>query len=132
MLFLGNSIGLAYIKSMSMKCFAQNTKQITHSSNASYPKRGRSLYLLMREISTGRDCSEHSISCSKPHQGLYLNKYQTIFLSQVYHKLSSFVFPASLHTCSVQYRLARVLAMLANVIVSDSNVSDRPVGQSSR
>ena len=41
MLFLGNSIGLRYIqiykKNMFMKCFAQNTKQITHSSHASYP-----------------------------------------------------------------------------------------------
>ena len=41
MLFLGNSIGLRYIekyiKNMSKKCFAQHTKQITHSSHASYP-----------------------------------------------------------------------------------------------
>ena len=41
MLFLENSIGLRYIqiyiKNMSMKCFAQNTKQITHSSHASNP-----------------------------------------------------------------------------------------------
>ena len=42
MLFLGNSIGLRYINIYkkhihTMKCFAQNTKQITHSSHASYP-----------------------------------------------------------------------------------------------
>ena len=35
--FQAYSIGLRYIKNMSMKCFTQNTKQITHSSHASYP-----------------------------------------------------------------------------------------------
>ena len=38
-----------------------------------------------------------------------------LFLFQVYHKVSSFLFPASLHTCSLQCRLA--------LSVSDANVN---------
>ena len=39
-------------------------------------------------------CSEKTPSCSKPHQGLFLKQYgaQMLFLSHVYHKVSSFFY----------------------------------------
>ena len=46
-------------------------------------------------------------SCSKPHQALFLKEYgaQMLSLSRVYHKVSTFLYPAS-YTYSLQYRLA--------------------------
>ena len=48
-------------------------------------------------------CCDKTPSCSKPHQGLFLNQYgaQMLFLLRVYPKVSSFF-----EECALQYRLA--------------------------
>jgi len=82
-----------------------------------------------------------AISCSKPHQGLFLKQYgaQMLFLLQVYYKVSSFFYFLLFNTYSLQYRLALSVSDACSCkqrpyyvqntsdIVSDSNVSDSAV-----